>query len=113
MDRTRYILQKLKTLYIINDYFYLLETNMENSDRKTDIESGIIKTIDKIDNNEVDKNSNLFTSKFDKFDKAYHYFVFYPPTSKTYLIKRYIDFLEENFEDNDDKYVYYVGKCEK
>lgn len=72
-----------------------------------------IATIDKIDNNEVDKNSNLFTSKFDKFDKAYHYFVFYPPTSKTYLIKRYIDFLEENFIDNDDKYVYYVGKCEK
>ena len=63
-----------------------------------------IKTIDKIDtidNNEVDKN------------KAYHYFVFYPPTSKAYLIKRYIDFLEENFIDNDNKYVYYVGKCEK
>ena len=66
-----------------------------------------------IDNNEVDKNSNLFTSKFDKFDKAYHYFVFYPPTSKTYLIKRYIDFLEENFDDNDVKHVYYIGKCEK
>lgn len=66
-----------------------------------------------IDNNEVDKNSNLFISKFDKFDKAYHYFVFYPPTSKTYLIKRYIDFLEENFDDNDVKHVYYIGKCEK
>ena len=62
-----------------------------------------IDTIDAIDDNEIN-NKN----------KAYHYFVLHPPTSMPYLIKAFVKFIEENYNENEDKeYYYYFGKYEK
>ena len=69
----------------------------------------------------MDRLENIIPENIEKIEKdinnknkAYHYFVLHPPTSMPYLIKAFVKFIEENYNQNEDKeYYYYFGKCEK